>query len=117
MNAFQTLQSKLDALIPMPGDLPVVYLLGDTGAGKTCFVRQLLGTTEESFPSVRPFRTTVAPTEFIITNEANLKAAFVFKTEDHGRKLIFRVSQIFHAKQFKDAIKTIIVSAIQTLKG
>jgi ABC-type phosphate/phosphonate transport system ATPase subunit len=82
MKSFKDLQSQLQTLLPMPSDLPVVYLLGDTGAGKTCFVRQLLGTTDQSFPHVRRFRTTVAPTEFIITNEPELKAAFVFKSQE-----------------------------------
>jgi len=56
-------------------------LLGDTGAGKTCLVRQLLGTTGDRFPSVRRVRTTVAPTEFIITNESTFKAAIVIRPE------------------------------------
>jgi ABC-type Mn2+/Zn2+ transport system ATPase subunit len=82
MKSFNDLQAQLQKLLPLPGDLPVVYLLGDTGAGKTCFVRQLLGTTDQSFPHVRRFRTTVAPTEFIITNEPELKAAFLFKSQE-----------------------------------
>jgi hypothetical protein len=79
--ALKELQARLDKLIGMPSNLPVIYLLGDTGAGKTCVVRQLLGTTNQSFPSVRRLRTTVAPTDFIITSEPELAAAFVFKTE------------------------------------
>ena len=82
MPSFNDIQIKLNRLLPLPGNLPVVYLLGDTGAGKTCVVRQLLGTTSQKFPSVKRFRTTVAPTEFIITNEPELKAAFVFKEEE-----------------------------------
>jgi hypothetical protein len=69
MRTYAQTQEELASLVGLPQNLPVVYLLGDTGAGKTCLVRQLLGTTEESFPSVRRIRTTVAPTEFIITNE------------------------------------------------
>ena len=67
--ALKELQARLDALIKMPSNLPIIYLLGDTGAGKTCIVRQLLGTKNQSFPSVRRLRTTVAPTDFIITIE------------------------------------------------
>ena len=81
MNGFTDIQARLDKLIPMPSNLPVVYLLGDTGAGKTCLVRHFLGTANQSFPSVRRLRTTVAPTDFIITNGKQLKAAFVFKAE------------------------------------
>lgn len=81
MNGFTDIQAHLDKLIPMPSNLPVVYLLGDTGAGKTCLVRQFLGTANQNFPSVRRLRTTVAPTDFIITNGKQLKAAFVFKAE------------------------------------
>lgn len=82
MPSFNDIQTRLNQLLPLPNNLPVVYLLGDTGAGKTCFVRQILGTTSQKFPSVRRFRTTVAPTEFIITNEPELKAAIVFKEDE-----------------------------------
>jgi addiction module HigA family antidote len=82
MRTFEALQLELEKLIPMPKDIPMMYLFGDTGAGKTCLVRHLLGTAAQNFPSVRRFRTTVATTEFIITNEPELRAAFVFKSED-----------------------------------
>jgi Cdc6-like AAA superfamily ATPase len=88
MSQFKDLQARLEGLIPIPSNLPVIYLLGDTGAGKTCVVRQLLGTTKQSFPSVKRLRTTVAPTEFIITNEPELVAAFVFKGEQEISRFV-----------------------------
>ena len=88
MSNFDCLQEKLSHLIPMPNNLPIIYLLGDTGAGKTCIVRQLLGTTKEKFPSVRRVRTTVAPTEFIITTEPEFKAAFVLKSEEEVSRYV-----------------------------
>ncbi|MDD5140160.1 MAG: hypothetical protein PHY43_07890 [Verrucomicrobiales bacterium] len=91
MKNFTEIQSLLEKLIPMPANLPVIYLLGDTGAGKTCFVRQLLGTTNQSFPSVRRFRTTVAPTEFVITNESEFKAAFVFKEKKEVEQYVLEI--------------------------
>lgn len=103
MRTFETTQEQLNKLIPMPGNLPVVYLLGDTGAGKTCVVRQLLGTTDQCFPSARRVRTTVAPTEFIITNEPELKAAFVFKTEEEISRNVTEILQ--------EALKTAIDSS------
>jgi Cdc6-like AAA superfamily ATPase len=39
---FAQIQDELGKLVSLPKNLPVVYLLGDTGAGKTCLVRQLL---------------------------------------------------------------------------
>jgi hypothetical protein len=81
MKTYAEIQEQLGKLVRLPQNLPIVYLLGDTGAGKTCFVRQILGTTAESFPSVKRVRTTVAPTEFIITNEPTFDAAFVFRPE------------------------------------
>ncbi|MBM4029307.1 MAG: hypothetical protein FJ280_28515 [Planctomycetes bacterium] len=93
MRTFESTQEQLNKLIPMPGNVPVVYLLGDTGAGKTCVVRQLLGTTDQNFPSARRLRTTVAPTEFIITNEPELKAAFVFKTEQEISRNVTEILQ------------------------
>jgi hypothetical protein len=82
MRTYSTIQEQLGRLVGLPQNLPVVYLLGDTGAGKTCLVRQLLGTTGERFPSVRRVRTTVAPTEFIITNESLFEAGFIIRPID-----------------------------------
>ena len=56
--ALKELQARLDALIKMPRNLPIIYLLEDTGAGKTCIVHQLLGTKNQSYPSVRRLRKT-----------------------------------------------------------
>lgn len=102
MKTFKEIQKLLEKLIPMPSNLPVIYLLGDTGAGKTCFVRQLLGTTNQSFPSVRRFRTTVAPTEFVITNESEFKAAFVFKAKEEVAQYVLEILE----KVVEDAVTT-----------
>ena len=88
MSQLDELQARLDALIRMPSNLPVIYLLGDTGAGKTCVVRHLLGTSKQKFPSVRRLRTTVAPTDFIITNEPQMVGAFVFKGEQEISRIV-----------------------------
>jgi hypothetical protein len=81
MRSYTQTQDELSALVGLPQNLAVIYLLGDTGAGKTCLVRQLLGTTGERFPSVRRVRTTVAPTEFIITKEPTFRAGFLIRPE------------------------------------
>jgi addiction module HigA family antidote len=88
MRTFECVQLKLEKLIPLPKDIPIIYLFGDTGAGKTCLVRHLLGTGAQNFPSVRRFRTTVTPTEFIITNESELRAAFIFKSQEEVSQLV-----------------------------
>lgn len=88
MKTFEAVQAELEKLIPMPKDILMIYLFGDTGAGKTCFVRHLLGTVSQNFPSVRRFRTTVTPTEFIITKEPELRAAFIFKSEEEVAELV-----------------------------
>lgn len=100
MKTFTKIQSLLETLIPMPSNLPVIYLLGDTGAGKTCFVRQLLGTSDHSFPSVKRFRTTVAPTEFVITNESEFKVAFVFKGKEEVEQYVLEILE----KAVEDAV-------------
>lgn len=80
MTTFQRSQQILDALIPVPVNLPKIYLLGDTGAGKTTIIRQLLGTTLLRFPSVRRTRTTIAVTEYVVSKESKYRAAVVFKS-------------------------------------
>src|SRR5712691_2607747 len=79
MSTFQHTQDVLDRLLPLPVNLPTLYLLGDTGAGKTTLVRQVLGTGTLRFPSVRRTRTTVAVTEYVLSNEPTYRAAMVFK--------------------------------------
>ena len=109
MSTFSTTQNQLDKLLAMPANLPIVYLLGDTGAGKTCLVRQLLGTTDLRFPSARKLRTTVAPTEFIITNENELRAAFVFKAEEEVSRSVVEIVE--------EALKTAALSALNGEEG
>lgn len=82
MNRFSEVQSKLDALLPVPTDLPRVYLLGDTGTGKTSLIRQILGTEKYKFPSVRRKRTTVAVTEYVVTDGGAYKAVVVLKSPE-----------------------------------
>jgi hypothetical protein len=91
MKTYAQLQDELGTLVGLPQDLPVVYLLGDTGAGKTCLVRQLLGTNRENFPSVRRVRTTVAPTEFIITDEPTYRAGFIIRPETEIAQFIAEI--------------------------
>jgi hypothetical protein len=43
MNTFQKTQEVLENLLPIPVNLPKIYLLGDTGAGKTTIIRQRAG--------------------------------------------------------------------------
>ncbi len=79
MTPYQRTQEILDKVLPVPVDLPKIYLLGDTGAGKTTIIRQLLGTTELRFPSVRRTRCTIAVTEYVISNDPSFRAVVVFK--------------------------------------
>jgi addiction module HigA family antidote len=88
MRTFDNLELELEKLVRLPKDIPRLYLVGDTGAGKTCLVRHLLGTASQKFPSVRRVRTTVAATEYIITNEPELRAGFAFKSEEEISQLV-----------------------------
>ncbi|MDX2029498.1 MAG: GTPase domain-containing protein [Blastocatellia bacterium] len=80
MKSYQDLKACLNSHIPYPANIPVAYILGDTGSGKSTFIRQLLGTTSHSFPSTRRIRTTVAPTEYVISPNVPLRATFILKS-------------------------------------
>ena len=86
MSRFQEIQQALDGQSPLPSDLPRLYLLGDTGAGKTTLIRKLLGTEDTSFPTTRQTRTTVAPTEYVIWHRGDFDLTVVLKpvTEIEG---------------------------------
>jgi hypothetical protein len=81
MKSYQELKAILNSLIPLLGHIPIAYLIGDTGSGKSSLIRQLLGTAGFGFPSALRLRTTVAPTEYVISSQAPLRAAFVLKSE------------------------------------
>ncbi len=80
MSRFEDIQEALDSVSPVPIDLPRLYLLGDTGAGKTTIIRKILGTEEIKFPTTRQTRTTVAPTEYVIRDGGDFDITVVFKS-------------------------------------
>ncbi|MFA6196542.1 MAG: ATP-binding protein [Sulfurimonas sp.] len=78
MKSFQQIQ---DALGQLP-NYPKIYLLGSTGAGKTSIVRAILDTAGDAFPTTLQTRTTVAPTEYVISAGIPFKSTFIFKQRD-----------------------------------
>lgn len=86
MSKFDEIQALLNKVSPVPVDLPRLYFLGDTGAGKTTIIRKVLGTEQSKFPTTRQTRTTVAPTEYVIHKGPVYDVTVVFKplTEIEG---------------------------------
>jgi ABC-type transporter Mla maintaining outer membrane lipid asymmetry ATPase subunit MlaF len=50
MSKFDDIQALLNKVSPVPVDLPRLYFLGDTGAGKTTIIRKVWGQTKANFP-------------------------------------------------------------------
>ena len=89
MTKVKEVQELLDKHVPVPKGIPRLYFLGDTGAGKTTFIRKILGTDVYKFPSIKQRRTTVATTEFVISYEHNsYKGVFILKPKDKIKELI-----------------------------
>lgn len=62
--------------------LKKIYFLGSTGAGKTSIIKNILGTNRYSFPNVSQSRTTVVPTEYVISKDfSHYKTIIIFKTK------------------------------------
>ncbi|MCB4376447.1 50S ribosome-binding GTPase, partial [Klebsiella aerogenes] len=80
MSKYNEIQRQLDEVSPIPKGIPKVYLLGDTGAGKTTFIRRILGTENTKFPTTRQSRTTVAPTEYVICNSSSYELTILLKS-------------------------------------
>jgi len=115
MNSFQQTQELLDKLLPIPVDLPKIYLLGDTGAGKTTIIRQLLGTTKQRFPSVRRTRTTIAVTEYVISREPTFRAAIVFKPIEEIRRYVREILEDTIMRGYKAFVgKKLVVDDLVT---
>lgn len=94
MSRFEELQKKLKELSPIPVNMPKLYLIGDTGAGKTTIVRQILGTEELKFPSVQQKRTTVAVTEYVLSKDLPYKATYLFKTKNQISELVSEIIEV-----------------------
>ncbi|HDC2661608.1 TPA: hypothetical protein O7142_004134, partial [Salmonella enterica] len=82
MSKYSEIQHQLDEISPIPKGIPKIYLLGDTGAGKTTFIRKILGTENSKFPTTRQLRTTVAPTEYVICKSTNYELTVLLKPFD-----------------------------------
>ncbi|HDG9151333.1 TPA: hypothetical protein PBW20_005260 [Klebsiella pneumoniae] len=82
MSKYSEIQRQLNEVSPIPKGIPKVYLLGDTGTGKTTFIRKILGTESSKFPTTRQLRTTVAPTEYVICKSTNYELTILLKSFD-----------------------------------
>jgi len=78
MKSFEQIQEELGEL----PNYPKIYLLGSTGAGKTSIVRAILDTDNEKFPTTSTTRTTIAPTEYVISSKRAFKSTFIFKEKE-----------------------------------
>ncbi|MGZ8548858.1 MAG: hypothetical protein ACXWVW_09630, partial [Sulfuricurvum sp.] len=87
MKSFQQIQEALGSL----PNYPKIYLLGSTGAGKTSIVRAILDTASDSFPTTLQTRTTVAPTEYVISADIPFKSTFIFKQKDEIENLLIEI--------------------------
>ncbi len=94
MSRFEEIQKRLDKLSPIPVNMPKLYLLGDTGAGKTTIVRRILGTDKFKFPSVQQKRTTVAVTEYVLSKDLPYKATYLFKSQQLIANLVAEILEI-----------------------
>lgn len=94
MSRFEEIQRKLEKLSPIPVNMPKLYLLGDTGAGKTTIVRRILGTEKLKFPSVQQKRTTVAVTEYVLSKDLPYEATYLFKTKSQISELISEIIEV-----------------------
>jgi hypothetical protein len=104
MKIYQEAQEILNQLSPIPVNMPKIYFLGDTGAGKTTIIRKILGTDKLNFPTTRQTRTTVAITEYVISSSLPFMGSFIIKSEDEIRGLIKEILQDALTKIYKEEI-------------
>jgi GTPase SAR1 family protein len=115
MSRYQEIQDELNAVSPAPLDLPKLYFLGDTGAGKTTIIRKLLGTEESKFPTTRQKRTTVAPTEYVLRNESGFDLTVVLKPLSEVESYLDEILKDAIGKFYKDrSIEKIVKNIRQT---
>ena len=93
MNRYEKIKNLINSLNPIPENIPKIYFLGDTGGGKTTIIRKILDTDEYKFPTTRQRRTTVATTEYVLSNNLPFRATILLKTENEIRGYINEIVQ------------------------
>lgn len=109
MSKFGDIQDKLNEVSPVPVDLPKLYLLGDTGAGKTTIIRKILGTEDSKFPTTRQTRTTVAPTEYVIRKGHDYDITVILKPSSEIKAYIEEIINEATTRFQKDKDKKKII--------
>lgn len=102
MKTYSEAQEILNQLSPIPVNMPKIYFLGDTGAGKTTIIRKILGTDSLNFPTTRQTRTTVAITEYVLSSGLPFMGSFIIKPENEIRGLINEILQDALSKIYKE---------------
>lgn len=113
MSRYQEIQNALNDVSPVPVDLPKLYFLGDTGAGKTTIIRKFLGTEESKFPTTRQKRTTVAPTEYIIRNSDIFDITIALKSMEEVRGYIDEILKEAIGRYYRDRQNDKIIKNIR----
>jgi energy-coupling factor transporter ATP-binding protein EcfA2 len=80
MATLTDIHDLIDAQLRLPVSAPKIYVLGDTGAGKSTVLQHILGTKRQAFPSALKRRTTVAITEYVIDKTVPYAACFLLKS-------------------------------------
>ena len=89
MRKFKDILKILQEVSNNADSLKKIYFLGSTGAGKTSIIKNILGTNKFSFPNVSQTRTTIVPTEYIISKKFNdFKTIIIFKTKQEIKNSI-----------------------------
>ena len=89
MRKFKNILKILDKVSVTNAKLKKIYFLGSTGAGKTSIIKNILGTNEYSFPNISQSRTTVVPTEYVISKKfSDYKSIIIFKTKQEIKNSI-----------------------------
>jgi len=113
MSRYQEIQTALNAVSPVPVNLPKLYFLGDTGGGKTTIIRKFLGTEESKFPTTRQKRTTVAATEYVIRSGDDFDITVVLKSIGEVEGYVDEILKDAIGKYYKDRQKEKIVKNIR----
>lgn len=106
MSRYQSIQDELNQHSPIPVDFPKLYLLGDTGAGKTTIIRKMLGTEESKYPTTRQKRTTVAPTEYVISNEEGYDITVILRSLDEIKGYVDEILKTTIVKFYENKLET-----------